>query len=217
MWRAAAKPATKAAPVGDVAAALVPMAEVYLRAAGVGTIKDLAVWAGVAQRDAAAGQLGAIAVEVEGQAEPRVILPEARGLVDDADVDGAVALLPFEDNLLALGTPGLLIEPAYHRRQVPTWGSSKKSALGDARHLSQRTVVAESKIVGFWDCDPDARGRRRLLRRRVGGDAQAHPRRGRRARAIPRQRSRPRPQLLPRHRRRAAPALAAGGCALTQP
>lgn len=157
MWRAAAKPATKAAPAGDVAAALVPMAEVYLRAAGVGTIKDLAVWAGVAQRDAAAGQLGAIAVEVEGQAEPRVILPEARGLVDDADVDGAVALLPFEDNLLALGTPGLLIEPAYHRRQVPTWGSSKKSALGDARHLSQRTVVAESKIVGFWDCDPDAR------------------------------------------------------------
>jgi hypothetical protein len=83
-------------------------------------------------------------------------LPEARALAD-ADVDGAVALLGFEDNLLALGMPGLLVDPAHHALRVPTWGSSKTSALGEARHMSQRTILAETKVVGFWDFDPDAR------------------------------------------------------------
>jgi hypothetical protein len=111
----------------------------------------------VAQRDAAAAvaKLDVVPVEIEGQAEARLMLPEARTLLD-ADIDRAVALLPFEDNLLALPTPGLMIDPAHHAIEVPTWGSNKRSALGDARHLSHRTVVAESKIVGFWELDPDA-------------------------------------------------------------
>jgi hypothetical protein len=147
---------------GDVSSLLAGAAETFLQAAGVGRVKDLAAWAGVAQRDAAAAvrAVGAVDVEVEGEEEgaARVALPavlKAHG--EAARADEALAFLPFEDNLLALqGTPALLADPRHHALALPSWDGKKKVALGEATHLAFRPLLAEGRLVGFWELDPAA-------------------------------------------------------------
>lgn len=138
-------------------------AEVFFRAAGLGTVKDLACWTGVSQRDAKAAlaRVAALPVAVEGEEELYFALEEARERLEGGEGEDppAVALLPFEDNLIALHRgPALLVDPAHHGVEVPVWGSSTKSAaLGEARHMSFRSVVAGGRILGLWEYDPDAR------------------------------------------------------------
>jgi hypothetical protein len=68
-----------------------------------------------------------------------------------------VALLPFEDNLIALqGGPAALVDARHHALEVPSWGSQGTGPLADAAHLSLRPVVADGRIAGFWEYDPDA-------------------------------------------------------------
>ena len=70
----------------------------------------------------------------------------------------AVALLPFEDNLIHLhGGPARVVDEAHHAMTVPIWGSSKTTTIGEAKHMSLRSVVAEGKVSGFWEFDPEAR------------------------------------------------------------
>lgn len=156
-WRLVA---ARAIPRPSVEGALAHLAEGYFRAAGLGTVKNFADWAGVAQRDAQAAvdRLDTVTVRVEGLAVVHHALPEAKALAErEPGMQRTVALLGFEDNLLALhGRPAALVSPQFHGIEVPSWGSNTRSRLGEARHLSHRPVVAEGRIVGFWEHDPDA-------------------------------------------------------------
>ena len=142
----------------DAVALLAGVAATFLRAAGIGRLKDLAAWAGVAQRDAAEAveSLGAVAVEVEGERDARLALPSVLNELGEArQADEALAFLPFEDNVFALqGTPALLLAPARRGFVVPSWDGKKKVALGEAGHLAYRPLLAEGRLAGFWEFDP---------------------------------------------------------------
>jgi winged helix DNA-binding protein len=134
------------------------MARIFLHAAGLGTLKDFAGWAGIAQRDAKAAleRTGAVPVEVEG-AGIHHLLEDRKDLLDTA-ADNGIALLSFEDNLVHLhGGPALLVDEAHHATPVSSWGMGRSTTLGEAKHLSLRAVLAGGKIAGFWEYDPDAR------------------------------------------------------------
>jgi hypothetical protein len=162
LWRTTAKNPFAAARVPDDPAELwLRLALVYFRAAGLGTRKAFAEWAGISQRDAqaAADRAGLVPVTVEGQSEPGLMLEsERRALLDAEGTDDAIAFLPFDDNLLSLrGTAAELVDPAHHGLEVPTWGGGSRTArLGDARYMAFRSIVAEGKVAGFWEFDPDA-------------------------------------------------------------
>lgn len=134
------------------------MARIFFHAAGVATLKDFAGWTGIAQRDAKAAveRLGLLPIEVEGSRDLHYLPEDRRGLLEQpAD---AVALLSFEDNLIHLhGGPAFLVDEAHHDAPVPSWGMGRPSTLGDAKHLAMRSFVAEGKVAGFWEYDPDAR------------------------------------------------------------
>ncbi len=143
----------------SVEQALRRLAEGYFRAAGLGTVRNFADWAGVSLRDAqlAVDHLDTVAVRVEGLAAVHHALRDVDALVErETGMQRTVALLGFEDNLLALhGRPAALVAPQFHGMEVPSWGSNTRSRLGEARHLSHRPVVAEGRVVGFWEHDPD--------------------------------------------------------------
>jgi hypothetical protein len=41
--------------------------------------------------------------------------------------------------------------------EVPNWGGSGDTRLGDAAHMSFRTVLADGLVTGFWEYDPQAK------------------------------------------------------------
>jgi hypothetical protein len=137
------------------------LARIFFRGAGLGTLKEFAAWAGIPQRDAKAAlqRLDLLPVAIEGIEEVHFLPAERRDLPEQArDAAGAVALLSFADNLIALhGGPALLIDAAHHAMPVPSWGGPGAMPLGEARHASLRSVLAEGKISGFWEYDPESR------------------------------------------------------------
>lgn len=145
----------------------VPLGRLFFRAAGLGTVADFADWAGLGRRQAAevVSRLPLAEVQVEGTEQPWYGLAEELDRLEGAGADGC-GWIPFEDNLIALhGGPRLLVPPEHHHVTVPVWGSSKMSTLGEARHMSFRSVVGEHGIVGFWEYDPDEGVVWRLLSR----------------------------------------------------
>ena len=67
-------------------------------------------------------------------------------------------MLPFEDNLMLLvGGVTDLVDPEFLDLQVPSWGNKKQVALRDATHLAYRCLIADGRLAGFWEYDPDAR------------------------------------------------------------
>jgi len=141
---------------------LARLGEVFLRAAGVGQVKEFAAWAGVAQRDARAvlEALPSVEVTVEGVAAPGLMLAsDLRSLLERRPAaKEAVALLPLEDNLHHLHAgPSAFVEEKHHGVTIKGFGNDPSSKLGRSKHLAQRAVLAEGKLVGFWDYDPDAR------------------------------------------------------------
>jgi hypothetical protein len=134
------------------------MARIFFHAAGVATQKDFAAWIGIAQRDAktAIERLGLLPVEVEGSKDLHYLPEERRDLLEEPG--DAVALLSFEDNLIHLHSgPAFLVDEEHHGAEVPSWGMGRPSTLGEAKHLTLRSFVADGKIAGFWEYDPDAR------------------------------------------------------------
>lgn len=158
------------------------MAEVYLRAAAFGGRNGFAGWSGLGKRDAqkALDGLDTVAVRVEGLDEPQVALAEnastlASLAADTSGDSGPVAFLPFEDNLIALKEgPAFFVDPEHHGLQVPVWGRGKGTTLGNVRHGALRTVVAEDKLVGFWEFDPEAQSVVVGLFAGVGGETRQH-------------------------------------------
>jgi len=155
-WRATAKsPFEGVRLTEDPIDLFAGMARIFFRAAGLATPKDFAGWAGISQRDAKAAieRTGLLPASVEGLDEVHYLFEERA----PAEVSDAVAFLPFEDNLVHLhGGPAFLVDEAHHDIPVPSWGSSKTTPLGEAKHMSLRGIVAEGKIAGFWEFDPDA-------------------------------------------------------------
>lgn len=162
LWRATERSPFEGARLPEDPADLyVELARIFLRGAGLGSQKDLAGWAGIAQRDARAAleKGGFLPVEIEGVRDLHYALEERRDLLAATDIEDAVAFLPFEDNLVHLhGGPAVLVDEAHHATTVPAWGSmGRGTTLGDAKHMSLRSFVAEGRISGFWELDPDAR------------------------------------------------------------
>ena len=134
------------------------MAEVYLRAAGFGSRKGLAAWSGLSQRDAgqALAGLDTLTLTVDGVEGPQLALAEHRDVLESPPTEDAVALLPFEDNLIALREgPAFFVDPEHLSIPVPVWGRGRGSTVGDVRHGSLRPIIAEHRLVGFWELDPD--------------------------------------------------------------
>lgn len=161
-WRTAAKSPFEGVQVPeDPIDLFAGIARIFLRAAGLGTRKDFAGWAGISQRDAGAAieRVDVLPVAVEGEDEVHYLLAERRDLPEASkDAVSAVAFLPFEDNLVHLhGGPARVVDEAHHAMAVPVWGSSAMTTIGEARHMSLRSVAAEGKVSGFWEFDPDAR------------------------------------------------------------
>lgn len=144
----------------DVAELNARIGEVFFRAAGLATVKQFAAWAGIPQRDAKAAleRLDVLPLALENDKDLYFALEELRdALEDDAPAPAGVALLPFEDNLVALhGGPAVLTDPAHHGIEVPVWGRGKGTTVGDAKHSALRSVVAGGELAGFWEFDPDA-------------------------------------------------------------
>jgi hypothetical protein len=138
---------------------LAAVAAIYFRAAGIGSIAELAAWAGVSRRDAstAAARLPLIPVEIEGRQGSFAMWEGHRKLLESADAAREiVALLPFEDNLAAYqGGPAALVDPSLHGTVVPGFEADKPVTLGESRHVWGRSLVAEGRLAGLWDYDPD--------------------------------------------------------------
>lgn len=137
------------------------LARIFFHCAGLGTQKDFAAWAGIPQRDAktAMERADLVPAAVDHLPEMHYLLHERRTLLNSSwGTSQPVALLSFEDNLLALhGGPALLVDKAHHATPVPEWATGKTVLLGEAKHMTLRSVMAEGKIAGFWEYDPDTR------------------------------------------------------------
>jgi hypothetical protein len=158
LWRAAAVSPFDGVQLSDDPLELYAgMARLFFHAAGLATQKNFAGWIGIAQRDAKAAieRLGLLPVEIEGSSDLHYLPEDRRDLLEVSGADG-VALLSFEDNLIHLhGGPAFLVDEEHHGSQVPSWGMGRPSTLGEAKHLSLRLFVAEGRIAGFWEYDPD--------------------------------------------------------------
>lgn len=141
------------------------LVERYARFAGVGTLAAFCAWSGLSQRDARAALAVADVVPAAVEGEPGEAF--ARKDVEDVAilapaVSEAVAFLSFEDNLVHLhGGPHHLVDDEFLDLAVPSWGASggrreASATLRDAPHLALRPVLADGRISGFWEYDPDA-------------------------------------------------------------
>ncbi len=131
------------------------LAEIYFRAAGLGTLKMFATWSGLNQRDskAAIAELNLQTFQLESE---DVALLGFDG-IEPASIEG-VSFLPFEDNLIALQAgPQQLVDPRHYDVPVPVWGRTRQATLGQARHSTLRSIIASNQIAGFWEYDPQGR------------------------------------------------------------
>jgi hypothetical protein len=133
----------------------------FFSSAGPATLRDLANWTGLAQKDASAAmdRLPLAPVKIEGWADEAYVLEdELPRLREGAGASSTVpvSFLPFEDNFIVLhGGPGLFVDPRHHGRTIPVWGTTRGTTLGDATHMSMRALVEGDRITGLWEYDPD--------------------------------------------------------------
>jgi hypothetical protein len=141
----------------DAAETAARLAELFLRAAAIGTVADFAEWAGLGKKDANAAldAAGAVPASIEGEHTSYRMLPSSKELFA-RDAKDVVAFLGFEDNLVALhGGPAFLVDAEHHELEMPSWGRGRTSGLAAARHLALRTFVANGRIAGLWELDAD--------------------------------------------------------------
>lgn len=136
------------------------MCELFLRIAGPATVAQMATWIGVSQRSVknALATLPVEPVVIEGAAEPaHVALAADLPALKDADADPEhFAFLPFEDLLIVThGGPGVFVAERFREYPVDSWGGSRPTTLGSARHVGQRPVFRGDELIGFWEYDAD--------------------------------------------------------------
>lgn len=164
LWRATAENLFAGAGLPqDPAGLFARFAEIFFRAAGLASRKSFADWAGFSQKDAQAAidGLGLLPIEVEGEKELFHALPGRENLLatPPEEAESAIAFLPFEDNAHALrGGMAFLTDPEHREVEVQSWGmGGKKVKLGDAKHAQLRSLLADGRLAGFWEYDPDSR------------------------------------------------------------
>lgn len=135
----------------------------FVHFAGVATLPMFCAWSGLSQREARAALPFAVVQRAVALGDDVWCRTDAADLLRMAPaVDSAVAFLSFEDNLVHLyGGPAHLVDDEHLDREVPTWGSPSRTAtkthtLRTVPHLSLRAVLADGRICGFWEYDPDA-------------------------------------------------------------
>lgn len=157
-WRLAETPAV--AIPDDKIGRLAAVTRRFFEFFGPATLKELATWVGVPQRDAKAAmaELPLVPVAIEGHGEAWVLEDDRQALAAASTAPPAFAFLPFEDNFVTVhGGPGVLVNPAFHDRPVKQWGGSGgPTTLGEARHIGNRPLLLGERLVGFWEYDPDA-------------------------------------------------------------
>ncbi len=157
-WRLPAKnPFTGAKVPAEAAERNARIAEIFVRQTGPVTVADFASWSALSQRDARAAmeQLPVVPVAVEGYADEAFVLEKEVAALKEATPATSVSMLSFEDNYLTHhGGPGLLTDPKHHGLKVKKWGNTQGTTLGDAKHLSGRTLFDGDRLVGFWEFDP---------------------------------------------------------------
>ncbi|HLQ37676.1 MAG TPA: crosslink repair DNA glycosylase YcaQ family protein [Planctomycetota bacterium] len=163
LWRATGKDPFANAALPEAPGKLhARMLELFVRTAGIGTLKHFCDWSGLAQRDARAAlaHVDLRPVTAEGIDGEAFAAPDVTALLRDADsAAAATALLPFEDNLMHLaGGPRHLVDAQHHGLMVPNWGGGGPTALADAAHMAFRGVIADGRLCGFWEYDPDRKG-----------------------------------------------------------
>jgi Winged helix DNA-binding domain len=161
LWRLPAKnPLTGAKVPGEPVERHARLAAIFFRQAGPATVENFAAWTALSQRDARAAmeRLPLVPVAVEGFSDEAWVLEEELArLREPAPATSSLSMLPGEDGYLAFhGGPGLLTDPKHHAREIPVWGSTQGSTLGDARHMGMRGLFDGDKLVGLWEYDPDA-------------------------------------------------------------
>ncbi|HYO55527.1 DNA glycosylase AlkZ-like family protein [Archangium sp.] len=161
LWRLPAKnPFTGAKVPGEPVERHARIAATFFRQAGPATLEDFTTWAALSQREARAAmeKLPLVPVAVEGFASEAWVLEEELAVLrEKAPASSSLSMLAFEDGYLAFhGGPALFTDPRHHAREVPVWGTTKGSTLGDARYLSMRPLFDGDRLVGFWEYDVDA-------------------------------------------------------------
>lgn len=130
------------------------LAERFFAWAGLATIDSFAEWSGLGKREAraAADALDLTSWDCGGLGclGDRAVVD--RALASDAAV---IALLPFEDNLVALaGGLSSWFEVSHHEIKLPNWGGSGSSTIGESRYAMLRPLLAEGRFIGFWEFEP---------------------------------------------------------------
>jgi hypothetical protein len=46
-------------------------------------------------------------------------------------------------------------DPKHHEYSIKVWGQTKGTTLGDAKHISMRSLFDGDKLTGLWELDPD--------------------------------------------------------------
>jgi hypothetical protein len=161
-WRLPAKnPFTGAKVPSDPVDRNAAIARRFFQSAGPATLRELSSWTALAQRDAqlAMARLPLAPVTVEGYAEEAFVLEQdLPALRAPAPAAKSLSFLPFEDNFIVLhGGPRLFVDPRHHGRTIPVWGTTRGTTLGDATHMSMRTLVDGDRVAGLWEYDPDAK------------------------------------------------------------
>lgn len=134
--------------------------ERFLQWFGPATIKHMATWIGIAQRDVqqALHVLPVRSCTITGLAGEAYVLASEHSLLSDLPAPKHVAFLPFGDNLIHLhGGPAAMTDPAHHELEVRVWGGrGRRMTLGTCNHLGYRSIVVGDRLVGFWEYDPEA-------------------------------------------------------------
>ncbi len=134
--------------------------ERFVAHAGVATLGAFAAWSGLSRRDAKAAvpHTDLVAVRIADHDEDAWTTTAIDRLLTMRDaVEQATAFLPFEDNLVHLhGGPGHLVDDEFLGLRLPKWNAAEQTTrLGDARFLSLRALIADGRLSGFWEYDPD--------------------------------------------------------------
>jgi hypothetical protein len=133
------------------------LVEHYFLWSGLATFSALVEWSGLTKRDLqpAFDALSLGEWTCDGQQLHGFPKQVASALA--AKPNEALALLGFEDNLVAFAS-GMSdwYRAEHHALPLPNWGRSGTVQLGASRFSQLRAIVAEGRLVGFWEFNPAA-------------------------------------------------------------
>lgn len=145
------------ATVPDDRAALVgAVVERVFRFFAPASIKEVAAWMGLPQRDikSAMADLPLVPIDIEGRGQAWAWEDSLESLKEPAAPSTDVRFLGFEDNLLTFyGGPGVFADSAHHDHMMASWGRGKPATLGTTKHPTQRCLMVGDDLVGFWEFD----------------------------------------------------------------